>query len=121
MTVLPTEVRRDWVGRRAPLLAVAAAAIGLLSGCSGSVGLGPQVVDRATVEHNVAHQLASELHQPVPTVTCPGDLPAKLRAHIQCVLVAQGSTTRYAVTVTVNSLSGGTAHFTAQVADQPLG
>lgn len=91
-----------------------------LSGCSGSVGIGPKVVSQATVEHNVAEQLAAEVHQPLPNVKCPDDLPAKIGARMTCVLTPQGATTRYDVTVTVDSLKNGTAHFTAQVAKQPL-
>ncbi|MHB8681560.1 MAG: DUF4333 domain-containing protein [Acidimicrobiales bacterium] len=92
------------------------------SGCtaSASIGIGPPVVAKSTVEHNVAVQLANETHQPLPNISCPGDLTAKVGTTMQCVLTAQGSTVRYGVTVTVNSVSNGTAHFSAQVGKQPI-
>lgn len=102
---------------------VVLAGAGLLTGCSagGSIGFGPKVVSQATVEHNVSQQLAAEVHQPPPAVSCPDDLPAKVGAKMTCVLTPQGATTRFDVTVTVDSLKNGQAHFTAQVAKQPLG
>jgi hypothetical protein len=110
--------------RRTMKLLAAVLGASLIAGCtagvSASVGIGTSDVPRSTVEHNVAAQLAAERHQPLPNISCPGDLPARVGAKIVCVLTAQGSTTRYAVTVTVNSLSGTTAHFTAQVADKPM-
>jgi len=98
-----------------------AACLGTLAGCSASVTIGTSQVPVATVDHNVAHQLAVLEKQPVPKVSCPSPLDAVVGAKEQCVLTAQGSTTRYAVSVVVTSVTSGVAHFTAQVADQPLG
>jgi hypothetical protein len=94
---------------------------GLLAGCSAKVSLGNPQISVATLDHNVAQQLAKVRHQPVPNVSCPRPLDAVVGAKTQCVLTAQGSTTRYAVSVVVTSVSNGTAHFTAQVAEHPEG
>ena len=67
------------------------------------------------MESQVAAQLAAETSQPVPKVTCPGGLQAKVGATIDCTLVSKGSTTQYPVHVKVTSVSNGTAHFDAQV------
>jgi hypothetical protein len=129
-----TRVRLSWSGNavsrtRADLVRMATAAAGVLAsagllvGCSasGTVGIGSNVVSKATVEHNVAKQLAAEVHQPLPKISCPGDLQARIGTKMTCVLTPQGANARYDVTVKVSSLKNGIAHFTAQVANQPLG
>lgn len=102
--------------RAARFLAAGFAFAILITACSGTVTIGgPPEVSQSTVESQVASQLAAETSQPVPKVTCPGGLQAKVGASIDCTLVAQGSTTQYPVHVTVTSISNGTAHFDAQV------
>ncbi|HEY1988244.1 MAG TPA: DUF4333 domain-containing protein [Acidimicrobiales bacterium] len=86
----------------------------LISACSVTIG-GSGEVSQSTVESQVASQLAAETSQPVPKVTCPSGLQAKVGASIDCRLVSQGSTTQYPVHVTVTSVTNGTAHFDAQV------
>ena len=102
--------------RAAGLLAVGFAFATLISACSGSITIGatPEV-SQSTVETQVASQLAAETSQPVPKVTCPSGLQAKVGASIDCTLSAQGSTTTLPVHVTVTSVTNGTAHFSAQV------
>jgi hypothetical protein len=87
----------------------------LFSACSASVSIGTGEVPQATVQTQVARQLAAETQQPIPTVTCPGGLTAKVGATIDCTLRPKGATTTYPVHVTVNSVTNGTAHFFAQV------
>jgi hypothetical protein len=94
---------------------------GMLVGCSASVTVGIPQISVATLESSIAQKLANQLHQPVPNVVCPRPLDDVVDAKTQCVLTAQGSTTRYAVSVVVTSVSKGTAHYSVQVADQPLG
>ena len=101
---------------RLPALLAAVATTVLLGACSS----GPGTVSKSDVEDQVAVQLAAKVHQPKPAVTCPTGLTAKVGASIQCVLVAQGSTVRYGVKVTVTSVSGSTAHFDIEVANTPL-
>jgi hypothetical protein len=103
------------------MVIAAASCAAFLAGCSASITIGHPQVSVATLDHNVAQQLAAIKHQPVPNVSCPKPLDAVVGAKVQCVLTAQGSTTRYAVSVVVNSVSNGTAHFTATVANQPMG
>ena len=101
---------------RVVLVGVAATASAVLfSACSASVSVGTGEVPRATVQTQVARQLAAETLQPTPTVTCPGGLTAKVGASIDCTLTPKGGTTTYPVHVTVNSVTNGTAHFVAQV------
>jgi predicted exporter len=84
-----------------------------LSGC------GKKVVPQATVETQVAHQLATQQQQPVPKVVCPDDLDAKVGAKMVCVLTPQGETQTINVTVTVTSITNGKALFSAVVANAP--
>lgn len=78
-----------------------------------SVGSGQ--VAQSDVESTVAKQLASTTNQPVPSVACPGGLDAKVGASIDCTLTPQGGGATLPVHVTVNSVTNGTAHYTAQV------
>lgn len=101
-------------------LVLAGGAVGLaaaVAGCSA----GEKVLDKSYVETTSAKQLAAQVHQPVPTVTCPDDMPAKVGAKMTCTLVAQGETTKYPVYVEVDSVDEKTttAHFTVEVGDAP--
>jgi hypothetical protein len=98
-----------------PVLAVGVGCACLLS----LSGCGKKVVPQSTVETQVATQVAAEVHQPKPNVSCPGDLDAKVGATMTCVLTPQNSTTSFNVTVKVNSISNGTAHFGISVASTP--
>jgi hypothetical protein len=88
----------------------------VMTACSGTVTIGstPEVA-QSDVESQVATQLAAQTSQPLPKVTCPSGLPAKVGSAIDCTLTAQGSTTQYPVHVTVTSVKDGTAKFDAQV------
>ena len=107
--------------RKIGFVIAAAVCAGMLVGCSTSVTVGTPQVSVATLESTIAQKLAHQLHQPVPNVRCPTPLDEVVGAKTQCVLTAQGSTTRYAVSVVVTSVSNLTAHYSIQVADQPLG
>ncbi|MDX6232493.1 MAG: hypothetical protein QOH68_1477 [Nocardioidaceae bacterium] len=99
------------------LLVVGAVAVGTVAGCSA----GEKVLDQSYVETTVAHQLAEQVDQPVPKVTCPDDLEAKVGATMECTLVPQGETTKYPVHVEVTSVNTDdkTAKFSAEVGDAP--
>jgi hypothetical protein len=105
------------------LVATGVASLVMLSACKASVsiGAGSPEVSQSDVEAQVATQLAANVNQPKPTITCPGPLPAKVGASIDCDLVAQGDTVKYPVHVVVDSVTNGTAHFTAQVGQAPIG
>jgi len=91
----------------------------LFAGCHVSVSVGKKEVSKSEVESEVAKELAAKVNQPVPKVTCPSGLSAKVGASIDCDLVAQGDTAVYAVHVVVDTVKNGTVHFNATVADHP--
>ena len=95
---------------------LAATAVLTAAGCSSSTG----EVSKPDVENEVATQLAAKVNEPKPTITCPSGLTAKVGATLDCVLVAQGSTTRYNVHVTVTAIHGSRADFDIQVGSSPL-
>ena len=102
--------------RTARFLTAGFACATLMTACSGTVTIsGTPEVSQSDVQTQVAAQLAAETSQPVPKVTCPSGLQAKVGASIDCTLTAQGSTTTLPVHVTVTSVTNGTAHFSAQV------
>jgi hypothetical protein len=105
------------VHHRVGLLALAALGLGA---CSVNGVDGPDEVSKAQVQRESAEQLAKEVDQPVPDVTCPHGLRAKEGATVDCVLVAQGETDRYAVHIVVDSVDGDDVHFDIKVADAPL-
>lgn len=105
----------------AGVLLAAGLVLALTAGCKGSVSIGgPGSVPKSDVESQVATQLAAQVHQPKPKVTCPGSLPAKVGSTLNCTLVAQGSTNVYPVSVVVTSVNKGHVNFTATVAPTPV-
>ncbi len=112
-----------WTVRFALLVGIAVASLVVLGACkaSVSVGSGPPDVAQSDVEAQVATQLAAKVNQPKPTITCPGPLSAKVGASMDCDLVAQGDTVKYPVHVVVDSVTNGTANFSAEVGQTPEG
>jgi hypothetical protein len=101
---------------RAGLLAIAViAGAALFSACSASVSVGSGEVPQSTVESQVAHQLAKNTQQPVPTVSCPGGLKPVIGTTLNCTLTPKGETAKLPVLVTVTSVKNGIAGFSAQV------
>ena len=97
--------------RSAPLLLVAA----LLAGCSS----GDKTVDRADVEKEAATQLAAQVNQPEPDISCPDDLDAKVGATMECELSVKGDDAVYPVHIKVTSVKDGDAKFDVEVGDTP--
>jgi hypothetical protein len=87
----------------------------LLTLSSASAGASTGQVPKSVVEAQAAKVLAAETGQKPPNVKCPGGLPAKVGASIDCTLTPHGSKTVYPVNVTVQSVKKGTAHFDIQV------
>ena len=112
-------LRRPKAGARA--LATVSVAMVMFVGCKASVHVGNSEIAKADVETEAATQLAATVKQPTPKVTCPGGLSAKVGATIDCDLVAQGETVKYPVHIVVDSVKGGTAHFTVEVGQSPEG
>ena len=101
-------------------IATVAAGGCLAAGCSAHVSIGgTPAVSKSTVETEVATTLARQLNQPVPKVTCPGDLTGKVGTVMYCSLTAQGSATTYPVKVEVDSISGTQVHFNIVVSKTP--
>jgi hypothetical protein len=72
-------------------------------------------VPRSVVQTQAARALAAATGQNLPKVTCPTGLKGKVGASINCIVIPSGSTTKYPVRVTVNSVRNGVAHFHVQV------
>jgi Domain of unknown function (DUF4333) len=102
------------------LVATGCATALLVTGCGGSVSIGEKTISKSDVETQAAKQLAAEVNQPEPKVTCPDDLKAEVDAKLECTLVAQGATTQYPVTITVTSVQDGTAKFDIEVGQAPV-
>lgn len=85
------------------------------AGCTFSTG---NSVSKAEVEKQISAQLASSVGQQPKSVTCPGDLKAKVGTTMRCTLVTpQG--TNYGLTTTVTSVNGSDAKFSIKVDDHP--
>ena len=99
----------------------AVAAMGCLAaGCSAHVSIGgTPAVSKGSVQTEVATTLARQLNQPVPKVTCPGDLTGKVGTVMYCSLTAQGSAVTYPVKVQVDSISGTKVNFSIVVSKTP--
>ena len=69
-------------------LVSAVAGLALVSGCSGSVSVGDDSLDRADVEKEVSSQLEAQVGQAPDDVTCPGDLAAEVGTKMTCTLTA---------------------------------
>lgn len=107
-------------GRVLAVIVTMAAGGWLVAGCSAHVSIGgTSTVPRHSVENTVATTLARQENQPVPKVTCPGDLNGKVDTVMYCSLTAQGATTVYPVKVQVDSISGTQVHFSIKVSQTP--
>ncbi|MFD4032574.1 DUF4333 domain-containing protein [Streptomyces sp. NPDC058637] len=97
---------------------IAAMTGALLAGCSGSVSIGntdPELsADKPAT--TVGKKLAAMTGQPVPDVTCPGDLAGKAGTTTRCTLTA-GDGSTVGVTVTVTSVDGSRINFDIEADD----
>ncbi len=87
-------------------LLASGAAAGLLAsaaGCSFSVGSSPQV-SKSDVAKQITSKMTDAAGNKPDTVTCPGDLPAKVGAQLNCEMKVKDQT--YDVNVTVTSVNG---------------
>lgn len=107
--------------KRALVLVATLGATALFAaGCEGSVSVGEKTISKSEVEAQAATQLAAQVDQPEPEITCPDDLKAEVDATMECTLVAEGETTEYPVTITVTSVEDGTAKFDIKVGEAPV-
>ncbi|MFV0494967.1 DUF4333 domain-containing protein [Mycobacterium sp.] len=88
--------------------AAAVAVVAGTAGCSCSVGVNsPRTVSKA----DVAQQIATKMGDPGKSrsVTCPGDLVAKVGAQLECEMTVDDAT--YNVNVNVTSVEGNDVKF----------
>ena len=92
----------------------------VMAACHAHVSIGQKQLSASTLETQSAQELAQETHQPLPTVSCPSALDATVGAKETCTLTPKNSTTEYDLYITVDSVSGGTAHFNVRVGKTPI-
>ena len=71
---------------------------------------GTGAVARSDVEKNVSDQLTATVGQKPKSITCPGDLDAKVGTTMRCSLTADDDTS-LGLVVTVTSVQGGDVKF----------
>jgi hypothetical protein len=96
---------------------VAVLAACALSSCGGSISTGKRV-SKAEVEKLSSEQLAAKTGQTPKSVTCPGDLKAKVGAAMRCS-VTTSDDRRFGFSVKVTSVKDNVAHFDIKVDDKP--
>jgi Domain of unknown function (DUF4333) len=89
-------------------LLASGAAAGLLAGCSFSVG-SSHSVGKSDVESQITSKMTDAAGNKPDSVACPGDLPAKVGAQLNCDMKVKDTT--YNVNVTVTSVDGGHVKF----------
>ena len=112
----PSAYGAEVIARRAVVASVAVVSLVGLGACSA----GTKQVSSDEVEAQVAKQLAEEVNQPEPDISCPTDLKAEVGASIECELSVEGDDDIYPVTVTVTKVKDdGTVDFDAEVGEEP--
>ncbi len=104
--------------RAASALAMSAAAMLTIAGCTGEAKL---QVEPDALGEQVATALAESVGADVPpNVDCGEDtIYPKNDLVVMCILSVEGDTDAYDVTVTFDSVEGTEYHFNSIVADQP--
>lgn len=97
------------------ILSVGLAALAL-GACSSE-----NTIAEAEVEAAAATELAAATGQDEPNIDCPSDLDAEVGATMECELSVDGDPQVFPVTVTVESIEDGTANFSVEVGDAPIG
>ncbi|MEZ5141154.1 MAG: DUF4333 domain-containing protein [Acidimicrobiales bacterium] len=92
---------------------LAATGIGFLVACSTTGS-----VSQATVESQTSQVLAEQVGRAPDSVSCPGSFEATVGNTMRCVLT-DGST-RYGVTLTIDSVDGSNAKWSVKVDDAPM-
>lgn len=138
-----TRVQESHAIRRS-VLRIIVAASPLLAACSAPTqesnqGCGPVVpngewdgLDRCVLESQVQSQLAKQVGQSVPPITCPNELDANLGASTVCTFTGAEGTFNVTVTITdidwgkttlddgsPGNFVSGNARFDLKVADKP--
>ncbi|WP_408908010.1 DUF4333 domain-containing protein [Streptomyces albidoflavus] len=82
-------------------------------------GAGAPAVDKAEVARQGKAALAAQTGRRPDALACQEDLPARVGATVRCQLAADGE--QYGVTVTAESVDGGTVRMDFKVDDTPGG
>ena len=91
-------------------LLVSGAAVGLMAGAGGcSFSTGPATVSKADVAQQISTKLTDGQGNKPQSVTCPGDLQAKVGAQLNCEMNVNDE--KYTVNVTVTSVKGKDVEF----------
>jgi hypothetical protein len=94
-------------------LLVSGAAAGLMASagaCSCSIGSSSShAVSKGDVAHQITAKLTDAAGNKPDSVTCPGDLPAKVGAQLNCTMKVKNQT--FNVNVTVTSVNGSDVKF----------
>ncbi|MEV0671250.1 DUF4333 domain-containing protein [Mycobacterium sp. NPDC050441] len=93
-------------------------AAGLLGACSANVHVGKTGTPKDQLAKTVKEKLEAQAGKKADSVTCDGDLEAKVGATQRCVLTVKGA--KLGVTVTATSVSDGNIKFDAKVDDKPM-
>jgi Domain of unknown function (DUF4333) len=93
-------------------LLVSGAAAGLMASagaCSCSIGSSSHAVSKSDVAQQITSKLTDASGNKPESVTCPGDLPAKVGAQLNCTMKVKDRT--FNVNVTVTSVNGSDVKF----------
>jgi mRNA-degrading endonuclease toxin of MazEF toxin-antitoxin module len=94
-------------------LLISAAAAGLMAGvgaCSCSIGAGgPKAVSKSDIADQITAKMTDAAGNKPSSVTCPGDLPAKVGAQVNCEMKVKDQ--NFNVNVTVTSVNGSKVNF----------
>jgi hypothetical protein len=93
-------------------LLASGAAAGLMASagaCSCSIGSSPHSVSKGDVAGQITSKMTDAAGNKPDSVTCPGDLPAKVGAQLNCEMKVKGQTRN--VNVTVTSVNGNDVKF----------
>ncbi|MEW2479410.1 DUF4333 domain-containing protein [Mycobacterium sp. NPDC049093] len=93
-------------------------AAGVLGACSANVHIGSTGTPKDQLAKTVKEKLEAQAGKKADSVTCDGDLEAKVGATQRCVLTVKG--TKLGVTVTATSVSDDNIKFDAKVDDKPM-
>ncbi len=93
-------------------LLVSGAAVGLMAtagACSCSVGTGPKAVGKSDVAGQITSKMTDAAGNKPDSVSCPGDLPAKVGAQLNCEMKVKNQPLN--VNVTVTTVDGDNVKF----------
>lgn len=91
------------------IFGAAAGLIATSEGCSCSIGSSSHSVSKNDVAHQITAKITDGAGNQPTSVNCPGDLPAKVGAQLNCEMKVKDQT--YNVNVTVTSVNGRDVKF----------